>query len=207
MAAPPAYTRLDVDERRRQLLALGTDLFARHAYDELSMAAIAKEAGISKALLYHYFPSKRAYFTATLGQAAAELERRVRPDPQAPPEQQLATGLDAFVGWVEENEVAYRKLLRSAGSVPEVGEVVERVRHETAAAIVGGLWGDRTPPPAVRTAALAWLWFLDGALLDWLERRDISREALRELLLGTLRGALQAATPPAPPAPAAPDRR
>jgi AcrR family transcriptional regulator len=67
----PAYTRLDVEERRRRLLELGADLFARHGYDELSMAAIAREAGISKALLYHYFPSKQAYFTATLEQGAS----------------------------------------------------------------------------------------------------------------------------------------
>ncbi len=70
---PMAYTRLDVDERRRRLLELGADLFTRFAYDELSMARIAKEAGISKALLYHYFPSKEAYFVATLEEKAAEL--------------------------------------------------------------------------------------------------------------------------------------
>ena len=79
----PAYTRLDVDERRRQLLELGAELFARHAYDELSMAQIAREAGISKALLYHYFPSKQAYFAATLEQAAAELARGDRAGPGA----------------------------------------------------------------------------------------------------------------------------
>ena len=69
----PAYTRLDVDERRRRLLELGAELFTRHAYDELSMAKIAREAGISKALLYHYFPSKEAYFLATLEEKADEL--------------------------------------------------------------------------------------------------------------------------------------
>src|SRR5215217_5729002 len=73
MADGPAYTRLGVDERRRRLLELGTRLFARFSYDELSMARIAREAGISKALLYHYFPSKQAYFTATLEEKAAEL--------------------------------------------------------------------------------------------------------------------------------------
>ena len=56
-------------------------MFTRHAYDELSMAAIAREAGISKALLYHYFPSKQAFFQATLEQAAGELAERVRPSP------------------------------------------------------------------------------------------------------------------------------
>ena len=77
----PAYTRLDVDERRRRLLELGAELFARHGYEELSMARIAREAGISKALLYHYFPSKQAYFAATLEQAAEELARG---DPAGP---------------------------------------------------------------------------------------------------------------------------
>ena len=83
--AEPAYTRLDVDERRRPLLDLGTDLFARFSYDELSMARIAREAGISKALLYHYFPSKQAYFAATLQEKAAELTALLgEPDPRCP---------------------------------------------------------------------------------------------------------------------------
>ncbi len=64
--ADPAYRRLDVDERRRQLLERGAELFTRHRYDELSMSRIAAEVGISKSLLYHYFPSKQAFFEATL---------------------------------------------------------------------------------------------------------------------------------------------
>ncbi len=68
--------RMHVDERRRRLLELGAELFARHSFDELSMSRIAREAGISKALLYHYFPSKQAYFQATVEQAAAELARQ-----------------------------------------------------------------------------------------------------------------------------------
>ena len=84
------YTRLDVDERRRLLLEKGADLFTRFAYDELSMARIAKEAGISKALLYHYFPSKEAYFVATLEEKAAELQQRTEPDPSLPPFEQLS---------------------------------------------------------------------------------------------------------------------
>ena len=36
----------------------------------------------------------------------------------------------------------------------------------------------------------AWLWFMDGAILDWLEHRDLDRAQLRALLLRTLAGAL-----------------
>ena len=190
----PAYTRLDVDERRRRLLALGSELFARHAYDELSMARIAREAGISKALLYHYFPSKQAYFRATLEDKAAELAALTEPDPSLPPLDQLRGSLDAFLGWIEGNAQAYAKLMRSAAAVPEIGEVVGRVRDATAERILAGIGpAGAAAPPALRTAVNGWLWFMDGACLDWVEHRDLERERLVALLLGTLAGAVAAA--------------
>jgi AcrR family transcriptional regulator len=185
-----AYTRLPVDERRSQLLELSTDLFARHSFAELSMARIAKEAGISKALLYHYFPSKRDLFVAALRQAAEEVSRRTEPDPHLPPAEALAQSLDAFLGWVEENGLAYCKLIESAGSVPEVAALIAEVRDRTSARILEGI-GASTP--RARAAVRGWLWFMDGAILDWLEHRDLDRSQLGALLLGTLAGALSAA--------------
>jgi AcrR family transcriptional regulator len=190
MRRRPAYTRLDVEERRRRLLERGAELFERHAYDELSMARIAREAGISKALLYHYFPSKQAFFAATLEQAAAGLAAAAEPDPALPPAEQLAHGLDAYLRWVEEHADAYAKLMRSVGAVPEVKEIVDRVRRETADRIVAGLAGDAPPTPALRAAVRGWLWFMDGVLEDWLEHRDLSRDELRRLLLATLGAAV-----------------
>src|SRR4051794_24290193 len=158
-----AYTRLDVDERRRRLLELGRSLFTSHPYDELSMARIAREAGISKALLYHYFPSKQAFFVATLQDAAARLAERVLPDPRQPPAAQLSSALDAWLCWVEENRAAYAKLLRGATSAPEVRGLIDRVRDQTAAFILERLWDDGPPPARLRAAVRGWLWFMDGA--------------------------------------------
>jgi AcrR family transcriptional regulator len=211
--AGPAYTRLQVDERRRQLLELGARLFATHSYAELSMAKIAREAGISKALLYHYFPSKQEFFVATLQQGAEEIARRTVPDPDLPPLEALANSLDAFLGWIEENETAYRKLIDSAGSVPEVGALIDEVRDRTSARILAGLGAGADPPARVRATARAWLWFMDGAILDWLEHRDLTRAELRDLLLGALAGALTAAgwaafpPPSAAPRPRSPSSR
>jgi len=198
MPSTPAYRRLDVDERRRRLLEQGAELFSRHAYADLSMAAIAREAGISKALLYHYFPSKQAFFVATLEQQAAELAARVDDvDPALPPPAQLAAALDAFLGWVEEHAEGYGKLLVGAATHPEVRELVEGVRQQTAERILAGIAPDPAPP-AVRAAVHGWLWFMDGVLADWLEHRDLDRDALRGLLLGTLLGAVTAAGAPPP---------
>jgi AcrR family transcriptional regulator len=201
----PAYTRMPVDERRAQLLDLSTDLFARYSFAELSMARIAREAGISKALLYHYFPSKQDLFVATLSEAAQEVGRRTEPDPSLPPAQALATSLDAFLAWVDENELAYRKLIESAGSVPEVGALITEVRDRTSARILEALGA--TENPKARAVTRAWLWFMDGAILDWFEHRDLDRSELCELLLRSLAGALSAAgtagwaEPPSPSGP------
>jgi AcrR family transcriptional regulator len=192
----PAYTRLGVDERRRRLLELGADLFARHAYEDLSMARIARAAGISKALLYHYFPSKQAYFAATLEQAAAELAEATRPDPALPPVEQLSSSLHAYLAWVERHADAYAKLIRSVGAVPEVREIVERVRDETAERILDRIEPGGDAAPAVRAAVRGWLWFMDGAVLDWLEHRDIDHARLHALLLETLLAAVTAAGGP-----------
>src|SRR5918992_394580 len=108
--AEPAYTRMQVDVRRRQLLELGADLFARHSFAELSMARIAREAGISKALLYHYFPTKRDFFLATLLEAAEEVRRRTEPDPALSPGEALAGSLDAFLDWFEHRDLSRAEL-------------------------------------------------------------------------------------------------
>jgi AcrR family transcriptional regulator len=191
--AAPAYRRLDVDERRRQLLERGGELFTSHPYEELSMSRIAREVGISKALLYHYFPSKQAYFEATLSAWAEQLRERTEPDPDLSPVEQLADGVDAFLSLVEENAIAYRNLMRSAAGVAEIRELIEEVRRKTAERILDGLFPEEEAPPQARIAVSGWLWFMDGACLNWIEHRDIERGELRDLLLGVLMGALLAA--------------
>ena len=192
----PAYTRLHVDERRRQLLEEGARLFATHSYADLSMARIAREAGISKALLYHYFPSKQDFFVATLQQGAEEIARRTEPDPDLPPFEALAGSVEGYLGWIEENEAAYRRLMEGAGSVPEVKSLVEGIRDATSARILEGIGAGDPPPPKARLAVHAWLWFMDGAILDWLEHKDMSRAEVRDFLVASLAGSLSAAGSP-----------
>jgi len=183
---------MDVDERRAQLLERGAELFTSHPYEELSMSKIAAEVGISKSLLYHYFPSKQAFFEATLSAWAEELQERTAVDPELPPVEQLTRSLDGFLAMVEENAVAYRNLMESAAGVPEIRDLIAEVRRVTAERILDGLYGEGAPPKA-RIAVSGWLWFMDGACLDWTRHRDVKHEELRDLLLGVLMGSLMAA--------------
>lgn len=187
-----AYRRLQVDERRRQLLEHAVELFATHGYDELSMAKIARASGVSKPLLYHYFPTKRQLFEAVLAHAAEQHLERIGYDADRPAAEQLAGSLDAYLQWIEQHRETYEKLMRSAG-IPEVRELIDRVREETARRILDGLTPGTPAPAKVRAAVRGWLWFMDGVCLDWVHERDLARPEVHGLLLGSLFGALHAA--------------
>jgi hypothetical protein len=79
--------------------------------------------------------------------------------------------------------------MESAGSVREVKELIDGIRDATSARILEGLGAGDPPPPRQRAAVRAWLWFVDGAILDWLEHRDMSRAELRDMLVGQLSAA------------------
>lgn len=188
----PAYSRLDVDERRRQLLDASARIFTERRYDAVSMSEIAAAAGISKGLLYHYFTNKQELFRATLEDAARDIAIRIEPDASLPPAERVSASIDAYLDWIEAHENSYVRLIEDVGSVSEVRELVTRVREDTAV-LIASQAVEGAPPRALVTAALGWLWSMDGVCLDWLARRHMTRAQVRDLLLATLFGAVMAA--------------
>jgi AcrR family transcriptional regulator len=191
--AEPAFTRLQVDERRRQLIDAGSALFAQYAFEEISMRQIAEAAGVSKALLYHYFPNKIELFKAAVNEHAAELQRLIEPDGQGTPIEQLSQSLDGYLLWIESNAETWAKLMQSATALPEARDIVEHFRAATLENILLRLTGKRSPRPALRTALQGWLGYIDAAILDWVHNRDLTREQLRDLLIAAFGAALLAA--------------
>jgi AcrR family transcriptional regulator len=189
----PAYTRLQVDERRRQLIDAGAQLFAEHAYEEISMRQIADAAGVSKPLLYHYFPSKIDLFKAAIAEKAVELQQLIEPSGAGAPLEQLADSLDHYLRWIEDNARTWSKFMQSAAALPEARELVEGFRQRTMEMALAELTGKRKPRPALRTAINGWLGYMDAAILDWTQHRDVPRDQLRDLLLAAFGATLLAA--------------
>ncbi|BCO37375.1 TetR/AcrR family transcriptional regulator [Mycobacterium heckeshornense] len=65
--------RLSPEDRRAELLALGAEVFGQRPYDEVRIDEVAERAGVSRALMYHYFPDKRAFFAAVVKYEAERL--------------------------------------------------------------------------------------------------------------------------------------
>jgi AcrR family transcriptional regulator len=192
--------RLSTDARREQLLASGARLLAERPFDEVSIEEIARAAGVSKGLLYHYFPTKKDFLIAALERGQEELAALTAPDPGLPPAEQLAASLDRFLDFVEEHEAAYAAIFRSrGGGDPEIQAALEAGRQQRMDAVIESLATWEAAPasvertPTLETAVQGWFFFIEGAVLRWLERRDLERDELRELLGLALLGSLQAA--------------
>jgi AcrR family transcriptional regulator len=175
------------------VLEAGTRLFAEFAYEEISMRQIAEAAGISKPLLYHYFPSKLELFKAAVAERAMELQQLIEPVGDGPALEQLTHSLDAYLGWIEQNSRTWRKLMLSAASLPEAGALVEGFRTSTLERILTALAGGGEPRPSLRNALMGWLGYVDGAILDWVESGDLEREQVRNLILAAFGSAISAA--------------
>ena len=97
--------RLSPEDRRNELLALGAEVFGRLPYDEVRIDEIAERAGVSRALMYHYFPDKRTFFAAVV---RAESERlfeatNTPADPDESLFDQVRNGVMAYVRYDEEH--------------------------------------------------------------------------------------------------------
>ena len=197
----PPRQRLDTEERRAQLLALGLERFTQAPYDAVSIDDLAREAGVSKGLLFHYFASKRAFYVAVLRAAADELLAVVVPDESLPPLERLEQGVEAYLAAVERRGEAYVWLMRSGiGGDPAVHQVVEETRQRFLARVLEGL-PLGPPPPKLRLLLRGWIGMVEAASVEWVATRAVPREELRALLVKALADGLVGllAAPPAEP--------
>lgn len=157
--------RLSPEDRRNELLTLGAEVFGQRPYDEVRIDEIAERAGVSRALMYHYFPDKRAFFAAVL---RAESERLFEAT-NAPPKpglglfDQLREGVIAYLRYYEENpNVAWAAHVGMGASDPVLRGIEDFDNDRQAHRIVAGLAGDQMDSKVerdLRVVVYGWLAF------------------------------------------------
>jgi AcrR family transcriptional regulator len=163
-----AVRRLDNDERRNQLLAVGLELFSNASFDSVSIDEIARRVGISRGLLYHYFASKRVFYVEIVRLAARDLLSRLGQGSVATSADRLRTDLDAYLRFVTEHSAGFVTLLRGGiGSDPEVQQVLDETRSAIVRQVLDGLGLDTAPAP-LEVALFGWVGYVESASLRWL---------------------------------------
>jgi AcrR family transcriptional regulator len=188
--------RLTPEARRAQLIDLGVEMLATRRLDELSVELIAKTAGISRGLLFHYFPSKQDFHLEVARAAAAEMIRRTEPDTTLSPVAALRGALTSFIDYVEENPDNYKSLVRGAMSGDaDMRAIFDQTRSTMAQRILDVLATmGLEVSERMRLAIAGWIGYVEECVVRWIDTRTVSRQELLEMLTKSLPAVALSAT-------------
>ena len=163
-AAPPVRRRLSADDRRRQLVGIGLAKIVEKPIQDLSLDDIAAEAGISRGLLFHYFPTKTDFYLACIAGAGRRMLRTTAPDEDLPGEAQVEMVTRLMVEQIERRRDFYLALVHGHGVAdPRVSEVMESVRDGSTARVMDAL----DVPERQRDVVRAWWAYTEDRALTW----------------------------------------
>jgi len=106
--------RLAPEERKALLIGAAEQTFATRGYTQAGLAEVAELAGVSKTLLYHYFPDGRPeLYREVMERLVGEVVDAARTATRAPtaPERRVAALVEALVAWFSDHPDAYRLLV------------------------------------------------------------------------------------------------
>ncbi|MDO0928006.1 TetR/AcrR family transcriptional regulator [Streptomyces sp. TG1A-8] len=176
--------RMGVEERRQQLIGVALDLFSRRSPDEVSIDEIASAAGISRPLVYHYFPGKLSLYEAALKRAAQDLAGRFEEPREGPLGARLLRMMGRFFDFVDEHGPGFSALLRGGPAVGSsaTNALIDSVRQAAHDQILAHL-GVGEPSPRLELVVRSWISLAESTALIWLDGRRVPRAELERQLV------------------------
>ena len=152
--------RMRAPERRRQLIDVARQVFGREGFHTVTMDAVAKEAGVTKPILYDHFSSKRDLYLALLEADLSALRERVRTalETSKGNRERIRASFQAYFDFVDEHADGFRLLMTEAvGAERDFREMVEQFReavHVEVTEVIVRESGGRVPEEEARDVAL-----------------------------------------------------
>ncbi|WP_431071959.1 TetR/AcrR family transcriptional regulator [Microbacterium phyllosphaerae] len=192
---PERRSRLSPAERRAQLIAIGVGFLAEHPLEELTIDELAVRAGVSKALVFHYFESRRGVERAIVTTARDSLLLATEPRLDLPPRERISDTLLRIAGFVRDHSGTFSSLVRGVASGdPAVRAIVDESRELNAARLREAFQELGAPDtPALRVAFRAWVSFTEEALLELVVDRQVDAVPVVDFLEATLDSVVAAA--------------
>jgi AcrR family transcriptional regulator len=109
---PAPRRRLPAERRRESIVDVASHAFAARGYDGVRTQELASAAGVSEALIYQHFASKRELYEEVVRRSAETLDRRLdEATAGAPAGERLERGLEAFVEFVADRSSGWALLV------------------------------------------------------------------------------------------------
>jgi AcrR family transcriptional regulator len=185
VSSPPR--RLPPAERRDQLIDCALAIAARDGYENLAFEAVANRAGVTRNLVYHYFPGGRQQLLeASVHRAGEQLSSGWITDPGVPLGERLAGNLNRMIDHASEPTDAWQLYRQGRGSLdPALLQIARGYRERVIGNIALNQLGTTAPPPLVRIALDGFLAYVETVIESAVEQ-EIPREQVLELVSGTL---------------------
>lgn len=190
-AAPVrSRTRLDAEVRRDQILAHARRLFGERPYAAVSLADIAREAGVARGLVNHYFGGKRQLYLEVLRGMVAIPEWVVERLPGGSLEDRARGIIDRFLDVVERNRGIWLVTM-DAMTAPHdatIERVMRQAQDVTFARVIGALGLDEhvVDDQAMHAMVRAYGSMVRAATAEWLTHATLTRQQTADLLQRTL---------------------
>ncbi|MFJ2826304.1 TetR/AcrR family transcriptional regulator [Streptomyces sp. NPDC087263] len=176
--------RMGVDERRQQLIGVALELFSRRSPDEVSIDEIAAAAGISRPLVYHYFPGKLSLYEAALQRASDDLAGRFMVSAEGSLGSRLLRVMRRFFDFVDDHGPGFAALMRGGPAVGSstTNALVDGVRQAAYLQILSHM-NVQNPPARLELVIRSWISLVESTALIWLDGRRIPRGELERQLV------------------------
>lgn len=185
---PARRARQSPVERRKQLVGIGLEMLTRRPLHQVTVDEVAAKAGISRSLLFHYFPTKGDYYAEVLRAAGRRLLRGAFLEPR-PGQDALDAVVDNYLAFIERRHEPYIALFRSTGTDDWVREVFLEIREALTDGVLR-VAGIDEPTELLRAAVGAWLSFTEELSLEWARQGTGTREQVVLVLRGVLDSAM-----------------
>ena len=180
----PARTRLHPDLRQEAILEAAGEVFASRSYAEVSLGEVAREAGVSRSLVSHYFANKRGLFVEVMRRFAAAAPEAVRTDRSLPVDEMVAANVDEWLDFAEDHrETAIAMAgIGALGRDPELQVLVEEIRERVVDRMLLNHVGTTDVPREMRIALRAYTGLYEVAVSEWLHAGRMTRDEVRILI-------------------------
>lgn len=172
--------RLSPEERREQILRVASSHFTLNGFDAVSVRDIAVEAGVTRALVYHYFPGKDALLDAVLRREGEALLAGTAPDPALSRRTNLERALNTYLDFFSASGGQLRDLYtrRSSPVAQEISLSNHRIQVER---ILN--WLEIESSALSKLAVAGWLGFVEEVARGWDDNPDLDRAQVTQLCL------------------------